>query len=84
METKKYSSYKQIDADLDILRLEREIHYQKMLLQGKNTLESFKPGHLVRGFFGSYKSILFDSSKEILSTGIKYITKWFMNRKRGH
>ena len=32
MATKKYSSYAQIDADLEILKLEKEIHYQKMIL----------------------------------------------------
>ena len=84
MKTKKYSSYKQIDADLAVLKLEREINYQKTLLYGKNTAESLKPGHLVKGLLGSYKSILFDSSKEILATGVKYVTKWFMKRKRGH
>ena len=84
METKKYSSYKQINTDLAILKLEKEINYQKLILNGKDTLESFKPNHLIIGFFGSYKSILFDSSKEILSIGFKYIAKWFMKRKRGH
>lgn len=83
METKKYSSYKQIENDLAILKLEKEINYQKLLLHGENTLECIKPSNIIKGFFGSYKSILFDSSKEILSTGIKYITKWFLNRKRG-
>ena len=32
MEPKKYSSYAQINHDLEILKLEKEIHYKKMLL----------------------------------------------------
>jgi len=32
MEKKKYSSYAQIEHDLEILKVEKEIHYQKMLL----------------------------------------------------
>ena len=31
MEPKKYSSYADIDRDLEILKLEKEIHYQKLL-----------------------------------------------------
>ena len=32
METKKYTSYAEIDRDLEILKLEKDIHYQKILL----------------------------------------------------
>jgi len=31
METKKYSSYAAIEQDLEILKLEKELYYQKML-----------------------------------------------------
>ena len=40
MEQKKYSSYADIDRDLEILKLEKEIHYQKLLLSVKKTKES--------------------------------------------
>ena len=84
MEIKRYSSYKEVNATLDILKLEKEINYQKMLLSGQRAVASLTPPKIVRGFFGSYKDILRGSYKEILGLGIKYITKWFINRKRGH
>jgi hypothetical protein len=41
MEYKKYSSYKEIDKDLKILKIEKEIHYQKLLQSGEHVKESF-------------------------------------------
>jgi hypothetical protein len=41
MEYKKYSSYKDIDRDLKILKIEKEIHYQKLLKSGEGVKESF-------------------------------------------
>lgn len=84
MATKRYSSYKEIDATLDILRLEKEINFQKMKLSGERVAQSLTPPKIVRGFFGSYKDILSGSYKELLGLGIKYLTQWFINRKRGH
>ena len=43
METKKYSSYAEINHDLEILKLKKEIHYKKMLLSIDKTKESFLP-----------------------------------------
>lgn len=40
MEQKKYSSYEQIDQDLKILKLKKELHYRKLLQQGRETKES--------------------------------------------
>ena len=43
METKKYTSYAEIEHDLEILKLEKEIHYKKMQLSFEKTKESFMP-----------------------------------------
>lgn len=40
MEHKKYTSYDQIDQDLKILKLKKEIHYRELLQKGKATKES--------------------------------------------
>jgi len=37
---KKYTSSKQIEQDLKILKLKKEIHYRKLLLKGEETKES--------------------------------------------
>lgn len=40
MEQKKYSSYEQIDQDLKILKLKKEIHYRKLIQKGQETKQS--------------------------------------------
>ncbi|HEU0125365.1 MAG TPA: DUF6327 family protein, partial [Flavobacterium sp.] len=40
MEKKKYSSYAEIDKDLEILKLEKDINYQKLKLSFQKTKES--------------------------------------------
>lgn len=37
---KKYTSYEQIDHDLKILKLKKELHYRKLMQTGKETKES--------------------------------------------
>ena len=43
METNKYSSYSEIELDLQILKIEREIQYQKIVLSIDKTKESILP-----------------------------------------
>ena len=83
METKKYSSYAQIENDLEILKLKKEIHYQKMLLSIDKTKEVFlpsKPISLVESFFKNGFSGTYGT---ILKLAIPYVINWFINRKRG-
>ena len=39
METKKYTSYAEIERDLEILKLEKEINYNKIKLNFERTKE---------------------------------------------
>jgi hypothetical protein len=48
MEAKKYSSYAEIDRDLEILKLEKEIQYQKLNLCLQKTKESFTPQGMIK------------------------------------
>jgi len=50
METKKYSSYASIDHDLEILKLEKEISYQKLVLSIQKTKDTKTPENIVSGF----------------------------------
>ena len=54
MESTKYSSYAQIERDLEILKLEREIQYQKMVLKFQQTKDNITPQSLVNNFVDSY------------------------------
>jgi hypothetical protein len=83
MRTKKYSSYAAIDADLEILKLEKEINYQKLVLSVQKTKEAITPNNLVNGFFDSYKNEISNSYLSVLKWVTPYVISYFVNRKRG-
>jgi hypothetical protein len=83
METKKYSSYAEIERDLEILKLEKEINYQKLVLSFQRTKESITPQSIVGGVFSSYKEYFTRSYPQILQSFLPYIINWFINKKRG-
>jgi hypothetical protein len=84
MISKKYTSYGEIDRELEILRLEKEINYQKLILTVQKTKENFTPQNLVSGFLGSYKTLFSSSYGTILNIVIPFIIKWIVNKKRGN
>ncbi len=84
MISKKYTSYDEINRELEILRLEKEINHQKLILTIKKTKESFTPQNLVSGFLGSYKTLFSSSYGTLLNIAIPYIIKWIVNKKRGN
>jgi hypothetical protein len=83
MEPKKYSSYAEINHDLEILKLEKEIHYKKMLLSIEKTKESFLPSKSVSIVADLYHKYLSGTYGTILKILIPYALNWFINRKRG-
>jgi len=83
METKKYSSYAEIERDLEILKLEKEINYQKLVLSFQKTKESITPQNILSGVFSSYKEYISRSYLQILQSILPYIINWFINKKRG-
>ena len=83
METKKYSSYQQIEEDLEILKLEREIYYQKTLLSIDKTKESILPSKSVSFIGNLYQNMFSGTYGTILKIAIPYVINWYINRKRG-
>ena len=83
METKKYSSYKQIEEDLEILKLEREIYYQKTLLSIDKAKESILPSKSVSFLGNLYEKVFTGTYGKILKIAIPYVINWYINRKRG-
>lgn len=83
MEPKKYSSYAEIELELEILKLEKELNLQKIVLDVEKTKESLLPKNIIKGIFGDYKSILSSSSGMILNMVIPLIINWLTKRKRG-
>ncbi|OYU81356.1 MAG: hypothetical protein CFE23_04475 [Flavobacterium sp. BFFFF1] len=49
MENKRYSSYEEIDRDLEILKLEKEIQFKKLSQSFGKTKDSLSPGHIIGG-----------------------------------
>jgi hypothetical protein len=84
METKKYSSYASIDRDLEILKVEKEISYQKMVLSIQKTKDEITPENIVSGFLEPYKIEIPYSVKTILKTVLPYVISFIINRKRGN
>ncbi|MEK8178994.1 DUF6327 family protein [Flavobacterium buctense] len=83
MGTKKYASYAEIEHDLEILKLEKEIHYQKMKLSFEKTKESILPAEPLEGLYTIYKNVFSGTFGMILKMLIPYAISWFINRKRG-
>ena len=83
METKKYSSYAEINHDLEILKIEKEIHYQKILLSIDKTKENILPSKSVSFIGDIYQKLFSGSVGTILKIVIPYAVNWYINRKRG-
>lgn len=83
MERKKYSSYAEIERDLEILKLEKEINYQKLVLSFQKTKEGITPQNIVNGFVSSYTGYVKKSFPEILQSILPFVINWFINKKRG-
>ena len=90
MQNKKYTSYAQIDRELEILKIEKEISYQKLVFGVKKTKESFTPQNIVSDLIGSYSSVIpygaivSTAAPFILNKAIPFIKNWFAKRKRGN
>lgn len=84
MEPKKYSSYAEIDRELEILKLEKEIQFKKVILGIQKTSESFEPQNIIKNLIKSYKSNISSSYIDIIQLSLPLIIKWFINKKRGY
>lgn len=83
MENKKYSSYAEIEQELEILKVEKELYYQKMLLSVEKTKESILPSKSVNFIGNMYQKLFSGTYGTIFKIAIPYIINWFINRKRG-
>ena len=84
MEKKRYSSYAEIELDLEILKVEKELNLKRIVLNVEKTKESLLPKNLLKSFLGDYKTILSGYSGTILNIAIPLIVNWITKRKRGN
>ena len=78
---KSYSSIEQINRDLQILRIEREIHYQKINLAVDQVREEIAPQNLIKNTLGSAGSLL-KNSGGIQTLLVTSILKYFIRKFR--
>jgi len=83
MEAKKYASYAEIEHDLKILRVEREIYYQKIVLSIDKTKESLIPSKSVSLVSDIYQKATSGMLGTLLKIAVPYAVNWYINRKRG-
>jgi hypothetical protein len=83
MKTKKYSSYAQINYDLDVLKLEREIHLQKTILNLEKMKSCLNPNHILKNMLDSFMPVFSNSYLKIIIKFIPLLIMWFTKRKRG-
>jgi hypothetical protein len=82
MGTKIYSSYAQINRELEILKIEREINYQKIVFGIQKTKDSLAPKNIVKSLLGNYTPNIPGPYGKIIGLAIPFITKWIL-KKRG-
>ncbi len=83
MATQKYSSYAQIDRELEILKIERELNLQKLYLGFQDVKENLEPKNLVKGLVGSYMPSLPGPYGKLLNLAFPIITRWVFKKIRG-
>lgn len=83
MEIKKYSSFDEIEIELKILKLEKEISFQKLIWNIQKIKEDLSLQSIIMQVIKSYKSILSKTYETILSAIIPILINWFSKRKRG-
>jgi len=83
MEQKKYSSYAEIELDLQILKIEREIHYQKIVLNIDKAKESILPSNAMAFAGNVLKNVFSGTFGTIIKTLIPIVINWYINKKRG-
>ncbi len=83
MATKKYSSYAQIDRELEILKIEKEINLQKLYLGIQDIKENLEPKNIVKNMVSNYVPNLPGPYGKILNLAIPFITKFIFKKIRG-
>ncbi len=82
MAAKKYTSYAEIEQDLAILKLEKEINYNKIKLGFEKTKENLLPSKTVSIVGNIYQTFFTGTFGTIIKTLIPFGIKWFLKRKK--
>lgn len=70
-----YSSFKEIELDLQILKLEREIHAQKIKMGFRETRENLRPMNLLQDYIGEKNQATFSLVEQIIKFILQFVMK---------
>ena len=84
MGTKKYTSYAEIEQELAILKLEKEINYNKIKLNFERTKQSIVPFQTIANVGNIFSNFISGHYGTILKIAVPFVIKWFVNKKRGN
>lgn len=73
--TKIYSSFEEIELDLQILKVQREIHAQKIKLNLEKTGENLKPVNLLQDYIGESNRTTFSLIEQIIKIILQFVIK---------
>ena len=72
-----YSSFEKIELDLKILKIQREIHAQKLKLNLEKTGENLKPVNLLQDYIGESNRTTFSLIEQIIKIILQFTVKPF-------
>ncbi|MNJ89065.1 hypothetical protein D3C87_66260 [compost metagenome] len=72
-----YSSFEEIELDLQILKLEREIHAQKIKMGFRETGDNLRPMNLLQDYIGNTNQTTFSLIEQV----VKFILQFVVKRK---
>jgi hypothetical protein len=75
MQVKNYSSYEEINRELQILKVEKDLAYEKMNKSFHETKDSFTAKNILGTVPGIALSIIGSLSGPLKNVGIAYLTK---------
>jgi hypothetical protein len=70
-----YSSFEEIELDLQILKLEREIHAQKIKLNLEKTGQNLRPMNLLQDYIGESNRGLFSIAEQVIKIILQFVVK---------
>jgi hypothetical protein len=72
-----YSSFEEIELDLQILKVQREIHAQKIKLNLEKTGENLRPINLLEDYIGETNRTTFSLIEQVIKIILQFVVKPF-------
>lgn len=72
-----YSSFEEIELDLQILKLEREIYAQKIKMSIRKTGDNLRPMNLLQDYIGNTNQTTFSFIEHAVKFILQFVVKRF-------